>query len=65
MTQLISLFVQLVAMLIEATIVRLMWNLILPELFDFPTIDFLQSFGLLLISNCLFKNTLSKVRGEE
>jgi len=51
--------------LIEATIVRLMWNLILPELFDFPTIDFLQSFGLLLISNCLFKNTLAKVGGEE
>ena len=65
MTQLISLFVQLGAMLIEATIVRLMWNLILPELFDFPTIGFGQSFGLLLISNCLFKNTLSKVRGEE
>lgn len=64
MQVLFGLLVQFVIMVIEATIVMILWNLTLIKLFNFPWIEFWQSFSLLIICNCLFKDTLSKVKGD-
>ena len=37
-----------------STIVMLLWNALLPNLFHFPTITFIQALGLLILSKLLF-----------
>jgi hypothetical protein len=39
---------------IGGTIVRLLWNWLLPELFGFPEITFWQAIGLLALTRILF-----------
>lgn len=36
-----------------------LWNWLIPELFNGPTITFWQSAGLFILSNILFKSTAS------
>jgi hypothetical protein len=50
-----GLFVFLVAGTINAYIIKLLWNWLVPELFHGPTITWLQAFGLLILSNFLVK----------
>ena len=34
----------------------LLWNWLIPYLFNIPEIDFIQSFGMYMLSEILFKN---------
>jgi hypothetical protein len=36
------------------TVVRLLWNALLPDLFGFPSVTFWQALGLLALSRILF-----------
>ena len=37
--------------------VMLLWNWLMPMIFGLQQLTFLQSWGLLILSNCLFKST--------
>ncbi len=50
-----GLFVFLVAGGINAYIIKLLWNWLVPELFHGMTITWLEAFGLLLLSDFLVK----------
>jgi hypothetical protein len=39
---------------------QLLWNWLMPVIFGLTKISFWQSYGLLLMAVCLFKNTSSK-----
>lgn len=49
---------------IYSCLVMLTWNLLLPELFNFPKLTFFQSVGLYILCVTLFKPTIS-LREEE
>jgi hypothetical protein len=36
--------------------VMLLWNWLMPEIFDLPTVNYWQAWGLLILSSILFKN---------
>ena len=44
----------LIAMSIYIYLVNLIWNWIIPDVFGLPKIDFLQTFGLLILLKLLF-----------
>jgi hypothetical protein len=43
-----------VGVLVVSTIVRLLWNALMPDLFHLPLISFWQALGLLLLAKILF-----------
>ncbi len=43
--------------LLAAVPFYVLWNWLMPEIFALKTLTFWQSFGLLLLSNILFKST--------
>lgn len=45
-----------IALLAWAVVVWLLWNALLPDLFDFPTLNYFQALGLLLLTRILFGN---------
>lgn len=55
MKSLISIIVVILIMLFVALPLQFLWNWLMPDLFNLPTISFFQAFGLLILSNILFK----------
>lgn len=51
----VGLLLALVCDLIIAYFVMLLWNALLPSLFAFPIINFIQSFGLMVLIDLMFK----------
>lgn len=47
---------------LKVLVLMLVWNWLMPDIFDLPKINFIQSFGLALLSYTLFgfKNTITK-----
>jgi len=46
--------------IILALPIMLLWNWLMPEIFNLPTITFWQALGISLLSSCLFKNGRTK-----
>lgn len=40
--------------------IMLLWNWLMPDIFNLPTITFWQALGISLLSSCLFKNGRTK-----
>jgi hypothetical protein len=49
--------VSVVVSLLTAYPVMLLWNWLGPDLFEWPTIDFLQALGITALCSLLFKST--------
>jgi uncharacterized membrane protein len=47
--------VAIVVFLIEALLIKYLWNLLFPEMFNAPFLDFWQALSILLLCNILFK----------
>jgi hypothetical protein len=50
----IGLVLCVVIMALVAYSTMILWNILLPELFQFPVIDFWQALGLIILSRLLF-----------
>lgn len=48
--------VAIVVFLLEALLIKYLWNLMFPEMFNAPFLDYFQALGILLLGNILFKN---------
>lgn len=55
MKSLIALIILILIMFFLALPLQLLWNSLMPDLFSLPTISYFQAFGLLILSNILFK----------
>lgn len=53
---LIMLAVAIVVFLLEALLIKYLWNMLFPEMFNAPFLDYFQSLSILLLCNVLFKN---------
>lgn len=47
--------VVLIVFFIEALLVKLLWNITFPEMFNAPFLDYWQAMSIMLLSNILFK----------
>ena len=50
----IKLLAHLALLFLSGLIVFLLWNVLMPEIFNLPTITYMQSIGLTLLCNALF-----------
>jgi len=50
----------LIAATLTAVPVWLLWNWLMPTIFDLPTITLLQALGMSVLSSLLFKQTVTK-----
>lgn len=65
MKNIMFLFVIAVAIfLFEGLIVKLLWNMTLPELFKAPALDYWQALAMIVLSNILFKTHYYKKKAE-
>lgn len=55
MKSLTYIIIVILIMFLLALPLYLLWNWLMPDLFNLPTISFFQTFGLLILSNLLFK----------
>ena len=49
--------------ILSAVPVWLLWNAVVPDIFGLPEINLMQGLALSVLSSCLFKSTLSSVKG--
>lgn len=61
---LIMLVVAIVVFLLEALLIKYLWNMLFPEMFNAPFLDYFQALGILLLGNILFKNHTMNKTGE-
>ena len=47
--------VAIVVFLLEALLIKYLWNMLFPEMFNAPFLDYFQSLSILLLCNILFK----------
>lgn len=47
--------VAVVVFLIEALLVKVLWNWTFPEMFNAPFLDYWQAMAIIMLSNILFK----------
>ncbi len=52
----VVLVVAVLLSLLEVIPVMLLWNWLMPLIFGLPILSFWQTFGLCVLSSCLFKN---------
>lgn len=61
---LIMLAVAIGVFLLEALLIKYLWNSMFPEMFNAPFLDYFQALGILLLGNILFKNHTMNKTGE-
>ena len=47
--------VGVIVFVVEALLVKLLWNITFPEMFNAPFLDYWQAMSIMLLSNILFK----------
>jgi len=52
----ILLAVGIAIFLLEALLIKLLWNWLFPEMFNAPFLDFWQALAILMLSSILFKS---------
>ena len=60
----IMLAVAIGVFLLEALLIKYLWNSMFPEMFNAPFLDYFQALGILLLGNILFKNHTMNKTGE-
>ena len=58
------LVIAVVVFLIEALLVKLLWNWTFPEMFNAPFLDYWQALSIMMLSNILFKSHNYKKQSE-
>ena len=59
---LIVIIINILSYLIISWLVYILWNLLLPNLFNTPYITYLQSIGLYTLCNLLFKSSNTNLK---
>lgn len=55
-----NVFSRVIVIFFIAFLAKLVWNIIIPEVFSGPTITYWQSLGLIFLSNIFFKHQIIK-----
>ena len=50
----IGVLIAIVAFIVFGVVVMLLWNALMPQIFGFPELDYLQAVGLLILTRILF-----------
>lgn len=55
-----NLTIGVIVFLLEALLVKYLWNLLFPLMFNAPFLDYWQALAILMLSNILFKSHSQK-----